>query len=62
VTWVTHLFVPCTYHTRRILLNVKKGGCFMVAIKLPNLTSTFHFTLIAVLLIVGLLFWAVGTR
>ncbi len=34
----------------------------MVAIKLPNLTSTFLFTFIAVLLIVGLLFWAVGTR
>jgi hypothetical protein len=34
----------------------------MVAIKLPNLTSTLHFMLIAVLLIVGLLFWAVGTR
>jgi hypothetical protein len=34
----------------------------MVAIKLPNLTSTFLFTLIAVLLIVGLLFWAVGSR
>jgi hypothetical protein len=34
----------------------------MVAIKLPNLTSTFFFTLIAVLLVVGLLFWAVGTR
>ena len=34
----------------------------MVAIKLPNLTSTFLFTLVAVLLIVGLLFWAVGTR
>jgi hypothetical protein len=34
----------------------------MVAIKLPNFTSTFHFTLIAVLLIFGLLFWAVGTR
>jgi hypothetical protein len=34
----------------------------MVAIKLPNLTSTFHFILIGVLLIVGLLFWAVGTR
>ena len=34
----------------------------MVAIKLPNLTSTFLFTVIAVLLVVGLLFWAVGTR
>jgi hypothetical protein len=34
----------------------------MVAIKLPSLTGTFHFMFIAVLLIVGLLFWAVGTR
>jgi hypothetical protein len=34
----------------------------MVAIKLPNLASTFLYTLIAVLLVVGLLFWAVGTR
>ena len=34
----------------------------MVAIKLPNLTSTFLFTLIVVLLTVGLLFWAVSTR
>jgi len=34
----------------------------MVAIKLPNLTSTFVFTLIAVLVVVGLLFWAVSTR
>ena len=34
----------------------------MLAIKLPSLTSTFHFTLIAVLLILGLLFWAVSTR
>lgn len=34
----------------------------MVAIKLPNLTSIFLFTLIAVLLTVGLLFWAVGAR
>ncbi len=34
----------------------------MVAIKLPNLTNTFLFTLIAVLLTVGLLFWAVTTR
>ena len=34
----------------------------MVAIKLPNLTITFLFTLIAVLLVVGLLFWAVATR
>jgi len=34
----------------------------MVAIKLPNLLSTFLFTLIAVLLVLGLLFWAVGTR
>jgi hypothetical protein len=34
----------------------------MVAIKLPNLTSTFLFTLIAVLLRFGLLFWAVSTR
>lgn len=34
----------------------------MLAIKLPNFTSTFHLTLIAILLIFGLLFWAVGTR
>ena len=34
----------------------------MAAIKLPNLTSTFLFTLIAVLLVVGLLFWAVASR
>lgn len=34
----------------------------MVAIKLPNLTSIFLLTLIAVLLIVGLLFWVVGAR
>jgi hypothetical protein len=34
----------------------------MLAIKLPNLTSSFHFALIAVLLVVGLLFWAVSTR
>jgi hypothetical protein len=34
----------------------------MLAIKLPNLTSTFLFTLIAILLVIGLLFWAAGTR
>jgi len=34
----------------------------MVAIKLPNLRSAFLFALIAVLLFIGLLFWAVGTR
>jgi hypothetical protein len=34
----------------------------MVSIKLPNLTSIFLFTLTLVLLIVGLLFWAVGAR
>jgi hypothetical protein len=32
----------------------------MVAIKLPNLTATYLFMVIAVLLIVGLLFWTVG--
>ena len=32
----------------------------MVAIKLPNLGATFLFTVIAVLLIAGLLLWAVG--
>jgi hypothetical protein len=30
--------------------------------KLPNLTSTFHFMLVAVVVIIGLLFWAVSTR
>ena len=34
----------------------------MVPMKLPNLTSIFIFTLTAVLLIVGLLFWAAGAR
>jgi len=34
----------------------------MVAIKLPNPTATFFFTLVALMVIVGLLFWAVGTR
>ena len=34
----------------------------MLAIKLPNLTSTFHFMLVAVVVMVGLLFWAVSTR
>jgi len=34
----------------------------MLAIKLPNLASAFLFTLVAILLVVGLLFWAVGTR
>ena len=34
----------------------------MLAIKLPNLASTFLVTLIAVLLVAGLLFWAVATR
>ncbi len=37
-------------------------GCIMVAIKLPNVTATFFVTLIALMLIIGLLFWAVGTR
>ena len=32
----------------------------MVSIRLPNFTATFIFTVIAVLLIVGLLFWAVS--
>jgi hypothetical protein len=32
----------------------------MLAVKLPNLTATFLFTVIAVLLIVGLLFWVVS--
>ena len=34
----------------------------MVAIKLPYLTSTFVLTLIGVMVVVGLLFWAVSTR
>ena len=36
----------------------------MLAIKLPNVTvfATFFVTLIALMLIIGLLFWAVGTR
>jgi len=34
----------------------------MVAIKLPNPTASFFFTLIAFMLIFGLLFWAVGIR
>jgi nitrogen fixation-related uncharacterized protein len=34
----------------------------MLAVKLPNLIGAFHFALIAILVIVGLLFWAVGTR
>ena len=34
----------------------------MLAIELPNLTSTFHFMLVAVVVIVGLLFRAVSTR
>ncbi len=34
----------------------------MAAIKLPYLTNSFLITFIAVLLIVGLLFWAVATR
>jgi len=34
----------------------------MAAIRLPYLTNSFLITLIAVLLIVGLLFWAVATR
>jgi len=34
----------------------------MVATKLPNTTATFFLTLIALMLIVGLLFWAAGTR
>jgi hypothetical protein len=37
-------------------------GCIMIATKLPNLTSTFHFMLVAVVVIIGLLFWAVSTR
>ena len=32
----------------------------MVSIRLPNFTATFLFTVIAVLLIVGLLLWAVS--
>lgn len=34
----------------------------MVAIKLPHLAGILHFALIAILLILGLLFWAVSTR
>jgi hypothetical protein len=34
----------------------------MLAIRLPNLTSTLHFMLVAVVVMVGLLFWAVSTR
>ena len=33
----------------------------MPAIKLPILTNTLIFTLAAILIIVGLLLWAVGT-
>ena len=32
----------------------------MVSIRLPNFTATFLITVIAVLLAVGLLFWAVS--
>jgi hypothetical protein len=32
----------------------------MVSIRLPNFTATFIFTVIAVLFIVGLLYWAVS--
>lgn len=39
-----------------------QGRCAMAAIKLPYLTNSFLITFIAVLLIVGLLFWAVATR
>jgi hypothetical protein len=34
----------------------------MVAIKLPYLSTMFVFMLMGVLVIVGLLFWAVSTR
>jgi len=34
----------------------------MLATKLPNPTTAFFITLIALMAIVGLLFWAVGTR
>lgn len=34
----------------------------MLAIKLPNLTSTFHFILVVVVVMVGLLLWAVSTH
>lgn len=34
----------------------------MVASKLPNPTATFFLTLMALMVIVGLLFWAVGAR
>ena len=33
-----------------------------MASKFPNQTSTFSFLFIAVLLIIGLLFWAAGAR
>ena len=60
VTWVTQSIAPCTYPTRNILSYDNRQGCIMVSIRLPNLTATFLFTVIAVLLIVGLLFWAVS--
>jgi len=34
----------------------------MFATKLPNPTATFFVTLVALMVIVGLLFWAVGAR
>jgi hypothetical protein len=61
VIWVTRWIAPWTYPTRDILSYVnRQGGCIMVSIRLPNFTATFIFTVIAVLLIVGLLFWAVS--
>jgi hypothetical protein len=63
VTWVTRWIAPCTYPTRDILsYGNRQGrqGCIMVSIRLPNFTATFIFTVIAVLLIVGLLYWAVS--
>ena len=34
----------------------------MLAIKLPHLAGALHFAFIAILLTLGLLFWAVSTR
>ena len=61
VTEITYSLAFCTYQTSHNLAYVKRG-CSMFATKLPNPTATFFVTLVALMVIVGLLFWAVGAR
>lgn len=62
MTCVTHWLARCTYQRWLSVTIAIIRGCIMLAIKLPNVTATFFVTLIALMLIIGLLFWAVGTR